>query len=176
MPLKIVFLRPQNCSRLKPITKALLPPSRYFQERKFFVSTGSASVLFLAPDSLCQSDLRNLQKLHLHVRNVWGLPWATKSSQSTSYSGQINWSRHYAERIWGEFFILVRRIVGKLPANFSANFAGEFFSLVFPRFQATPKKSRPKFTSRIVGIPLQFHFLEPKIYSRRFSAYGGDQN
>ena len=36
------------------------------------------------------------------------------------------WSRRYAERIWGEFFILARRIVGKLPANFSANFDGEF--------------------------------------------------
>ena len=28
MPLKTVFLRPQNRSRLNPITKALLPPSR----------------------------------------------------------------------------------------------------------------------------------------------------
>ena len=56
-----------------------------------------------------------------------------------------------------------------------ANFDSEIFSLVFPGFQAHPKNSRPKFTSRIVGIPLQFHFLEPKIYSRRFSACGGDQ-
>ena len=38
----------------------------------------------------------------------------------------ISWSRSYAERIWGEFFILVRRILGKLPANFLANFNGEF--------------------------------------------------
>ena len=37
-----------------------------------------------------------------------------------------SWSRRYAERIWGEFFILARRSVGKLPANFSANFDGEF--------------------------------------------------
>ena len=36
------------------------------------------------------------------------------------------WSRRYAERIWGEFFILARRNVGKVPANFSANFDGEF--------------------------------------------------
>ena len=58
-----------------------------------------------------------------------------------------------------------------------ANFDSIFFGLVFPGFQATQKihDSRPKFMSRIVGIPLQFHFLEPKIYSRRFSAYGGVQ-
>ena len=56
-----------------------------------------------------------------------------------------------------------------------ANFDSEFFGLVFSRVAGHPKNSRPKFTSRIVGIPLQFHFLEPKIYSRRFSAYGGDQ-
>ena len=32
MPLKIVFLRPQNWSRLKnPIAKALLPPSRNWE-------------------------------------------------------------------------------------------------------------------------------------------------
>ena len=36
------------------------------------------------------------------------------------------WSRCYAERIWGEFFVLVRRILGKLPANLMANFDGEF--------------------------------------------------
>ena len=43
-----------------------------------------------------------------------------------SKKGPIYWSRRYAERIWGEFFILARRTVGKLPANFSANFDGEF--------------------------------------------------
>ena len=57
-----------------------------------------------------------------------------------------------------------------------ANFDSEFFGLVFSRVSGHPKNSRPKFTSRIVGIPLQFHLLEPKIYSRRFSAYGGDQS
>ena len=60
--------------------------------------------------------------------------------------------------------------------NLMANFDSEFFGLVFPGFQAHPKNSRPKFTSRIVGIPLQCHFLEPTIYSRRFSAYVGDQD
>ena len=56
-----------------------------------------------------------------------------------------------------------------------ANFDSEFFGLVFAGLQASPKNSRPQFTPRIVGIPLQSHFLEPKIYSRRFSAYRGDQ-
>ena len=36
------------------------------------------------------------------------------------------WSRRHAERIWRDFFILVRRILRKLPANFSADFDGEF--------------------------------------------------
>ena len=72
----------------------------------------------------------------------------------------------------GEFGENYRRISQRI---LMANFDREFFGLVFPGFQATPKNSRPKFTSRNVGIPLQFHFLEPKIYSRRFSAYGGDQ-
>ena len=51
----------------------------------------------------------------------------------------------------------------------------EFFGLVFSGFQAHPKNSRLKFTPSVLGIPLQFHFLGPKIISRRFSAYGGDQ-
>ena len=33
-----------------------------------------------------------------------------------------SWSRRYAERIWGEFFIWVWRIVGKLMANFDGEF------------------------------------------------------
>ena len=36
--------------------------------------------------------------------------------------GFISWSRRYAERIWGESFILVRQILGKLPANFDGEF------------------------------------------------------
>ena len=46
-----------------------------------------------------------------------------------------------------------------------AIFFRKFFGLVFfPGFQAPRKKSRPRFTPRIVGIPLQFHFLEPKCF------------
>ena len=40
--------------------------------------------------------------------------------------GLISCARGSAERIWGEFFILVGRILGKLPANSSANFDSEF--------------------------------------------------
>ena len=109
-------------------------------------------------------------------------------STGFSFSNFLQWifcSRRYAERIWGEFFILVRRILGKIAGEFLsefgwriliANFDSEFFGLVFPGFQATKKIHAQKFTSGIVGIPLQFHVLEPKIYSLRFSAYGGDQD
>ena len=60
----------------------------------------------------------------------------------------IYWSRRYAERIRGEFFILVRRILGKLPVNFSAKFDGEFrwriFWPCFSRVSGHPKKFTPK--------------------------------
>ena len=72
------------------------------------------------------------------------------------------WSRRYAERIWGEFFILVRRILRNLPANFSANFDGEFCGLVFPGLQATQKihaqNSRPELSAFLSN----FTFLNPK--------------
>ena len=68
-----------------------------------------------------------------------------------SQLGQIL-SRGSAERIWGEFVILVRQ------KNFSANFDGEFssrtflanFSVFFCQHFSPPPKtnSRPKFTSR----------------------------
>ena len=79
----------------------------------------------------------------------------------------------------GDFFILAQRSSGKLPVSFSAKFDGEFFPRIFrPCFARIPGPPPPpkKFTPRIVGIPLQFHFLEPKIYSHRLSAYWGDQD
>ena len=57
-------------------------------------------------------------RLHISTLNVSEFPF--------NLSNMLFWCRRYAERIWGEFFILVRRILGKLPANFSANFDGEF--------------------------------------------------
>ena len=50
-----------------------------------------------------------------------------------------------------------------------ANFVRKYF----PGLQAPPppqQKKRPTFTPKIVGIPLQFHCLEPTIFSLRFSA------
>ena len=55
----------------------------------------------------------------------------------------IFWPRRYAERIWGEFFILVRRILGKLPANFSANLIANFDALFFQGIRP-PKTFTPK--------------------------------
>ena len=52
------------------------------------------------------------------------------------------------------FLVLAWRILGKLPANSG--------------FQAPPPP--PKFMPRIVGIPIQCHFLEPKYFAPRFSA------
>ena len=40
----------------------------------------------------------------------------------------------------------------------------------------SPPPPPKKFTPKLVGIPLQLHFLKPKCFSRRFSAYRGDQD
>ena len=65
-----------------------------------------------------------------------------------------------------------RKIAGKFLSEFGWQIFYSESSALFSRVSGHPKNSRPKFTSRIVGIPSQFHFLEPKIYSRRFSASG----
>ena len=66
------------------------------------------------------------------------------------------------------FLNLVRRNSGKLQANSQqiliANFARECFGLVFQGLRTPPQK----FTPRIASILLEFHFLEPNIFSRRF--------
>ena len=73
-------------------------------------------------------------------------------NQPRSSGWTIAWSRGSAERIWGDFFGGGGggpRILGKLPANFSANIDGEFFLWFF----------RP-FFSRVSGSPIKF---TPKI-------------
>ena len=59
-------------------------------------------------------------------------------------------------------------------ANFR-KIASEFLSEIWSGFQPPPKYSRPKFTPKIGSIPLLFQVVEPKIISRRFCAYGWDQ-
>ena len=92
---------------------------------------------------------------------------STKSTKTTKF-----WSRRYAERIWGEFSILVRRILGRLPANFSANFDSEFFGLVFPGFQATQKihaqNSRPESSAFLSNFTL----LNPNFFHGDFLLTG----
>ena len=89
-----------------------------------------------------------------------------------SFGFPIFWSRRYAERIWGEFFILVRRILGKLPAIFSANFDGEFFGLVFPGFRGTQKihaqNSRPELSAFLSN----FTFSNPNLFTAIFCFRG----
>ena len=57
-------------------------------------------------------------------------------------------------RNFGVNYSFGRRILGKLPADFSANFA-EFFGLVSPGFQG-PKNSRPNSNPKSSGIKNKF--------------------
>ena len=70
------------------------------------------------------------------------------------------------------FEFLVRRILGKLPANFD----GEFFGLVFPGFQATQKiharNSRPELSAFLSN----FTFLNPNIFHGDFLLKGETKN
>ena len=83
------------------------------------------------------------------------------------------WARGSAEQIWGDFFLLAWRIFGKLPANFSAEFDGEVFPRVYrpcsSRVSAPPQKN---FTPKFVGIVLEFHFFEPKMFHVDFLLTG----
>ena len=57
----------------------------------------------------------------------------------------------------------------------SANFSCEFFGLVSPGFQAPQKNSPPNSRAKLSALLSNFRFLSPTCFSRRFSAYGGDQ-
>ena len=119
--------------------------------------------------------------------------WVLEEESQFVVKRLIGWSRGSAERIGINFINLGWRRSGELSANFSADSSSEFFPRIFqPCFSRVsglpPKDLRPKFTSRIVGIPLQLRRIvgialqlqlsEPKHFSRRFSAYGepGDQH
>ena len=74
---------------------------------------------------------------------------------------------------------LVRRILGELPANLSANFDGEFFfgeclGLGFPGFQTSQKKHAQNSRPELSTFP-PISLLESHSFSRRFSAYRGNQ-
>ena len=81
-------------------------------------------------------------------------------------------TRRYAERIWGEFCILVRRTVGKLPVNFSANFDGKFFGLVFLGLQDTQKIHAQNSCPELLAFLSNFTFLNPKFIHGDFLLTG----
>ena len=120
------------------------------------------------------------------VARIWRVPRNEERTSQLSHRLALwNWqcahhfsSLRFCRADLGRFFFFAWRVLGNLPTNCSANFDGDFFQRLFrpcfSRESATPpkKNSRSKFTPKLVGIPLQFHFL---IVSRWFSAYGGDQ-
>ena len=57
-----------------------------------------------------------------------------------------------------------------------AKFDSEFFSLVFPRFQATQKIHAQNSRPELSAFLSDFTFLNPKFIHGDFLAYGGDQN
>ena len=133
----------------------------------------------------CGNHLR--VRVHANTASVSGLcvglTWehgpgtCANSISLSSFSKTKSWSRRYAERIWGEFFILVRRTLGKLPANFSANFDGEFliatFSPLFfqgfrPPKKFTPKNSHPELSAFLSNFTL----LNPKLIHGDFLLTG----
>ena len=71
-------------------------------------------------------------------------------------------------------------IAGEFLSEFSErNFPGNSSALFLQGSRPLPpKNSCTKFTPKIVGILLQFHFLDPPFFwfSRRFSACGRDQH
>ena len=82
------------------------------------------------------------------------------------FSSTFCWSRRYAERIWGELFILVRRILGNCrrisQRILMADFDTEFFGLVFPGVQATQKIHAQNLRPELSAFLSNFTFLNPK--------------
>ena len=76
-----------------------------------------------------------------------------------------------AERIWVDFKILVRRILGEVPANFSANSTSEFIPrIVWPGFSRV--SGSPKIHAQ---NPSPTRIFEPNSFSRCFAAYWGEE-
>ena len=139
----------------------------------------------------------SVQRTHGHQRDPLAMSkslWARRAANETSVQVGCRIRSRESQTEVGRLLLvptLCRADLGWIfyfgPANFR-KIAGEFLSefwwriflakfsaLFLSGLQATQKIhaliSRPE----IVGIPLQFHFLEPEIYSRRFSAYGEGQ-
>ena len=80
--------------------------------------------------------------------------------------------------IWGGFFIWVRQILGKLPANFSANshieIVPQFFGLVSQGFQAPPKKFTPEIQAQNSRhfFPVSSHFWTQHFFTPIFCLQG----
>ena len=88
----------------------------FLKEKTEFTKKGEIHELFVLALSLVWFAGAPPDFAFLFVRDFFVFPGSKDS-----------WSRRHAERIWGgEFFILARQILGELPANFSANFDGEF--------------------------------------------------
>ena len=122
--------------------------------------------LQIPPKILKKSESRILGVFFWYFRGIFSIPCCRGNC----------WSRRYAEWIWGEFFILVRRILGKLPANFSANFDSEFFGLVFPGFQATPKIHAQNSRPELSAFLFNFTFSNPKFIHGDFLLTGETKN
>ena len=58
----------------------------------------------------------------------------------------------------------------KIASEFRGKFLQRFFSANFSALFLQGFRPLKKYTPKIVGSPLQSHFLEPKPFSRRFSA------
>ena len=99
---------------------------------------------------------------------------ATSSHLNEQWESIPSKSWGSAEWIWVEFSILAWRILGELPASFSADSSAYFsrasFGLVCLCRVPPPKRS---ICAKIVGIPLQSQIFERNTFSRRFSALRG---
>ena len=126
-------------------------------------------VPFLLPKTL-KNQLRN-RKMALK-------PCSRAICPIVRFFAPIFGARGSAERIWGEFFILVRCVSGKLPANVSANFDGESFPQMFRScFSRISSPPPPKKTScpELSAFLSNFTFSSPKLFHADFLLNGEDQ-